>query len=167
MLAHPLMKKVTPAQLAQALFVLTGLGNVSAAQDEAQVAAVRTRTQALNRHLVDKAVFSNEIGFLASPVTGAGVPVGRIQQLFLRAIRRGRTTPQEWALDIWPLMEAQNQRLMRDGKPIASAAENIAELASMGQDFAQKRLPILDALGVIERAGSASTVSPDLSIAAA
>jgi hypothetical protein len=167
MLAHPLMKKVTPAQLAQALFVLTGLGNVSAAQDEAQVAAVRARTQALNRHLVDKAVFSNEIGFLASPVTGAGVPIGRIQQLFLRAIRRGRTTPQEWALDIWPLMEAQNQRLMRDGKPIASAAENIAELASMGQDFAQKRLPILDALGVIERSGSAAAVSPDLSIAAA
>jgi hypothetical protein len=52
---------------------------------------------------------------------------------------------------------------MRDGKPIPTGAENIAELATMGQDFAQKRLPILEALGVTVALGSA----PALSIAAA
>jgi hypothetical protein len=165
--AHPLLKSISASQLAQSLFVLTGLNYASAAQDDEQIAAVRGTSQALNRHILERAVFSNEVSFLASPVMGAGVPLGRIQQLFLRSISRGKRTPQDWALDIWPVMEAQGQRLMRDGKPIQTGAENIAELATMGQEFAQKRLPILEALGVTLPAGSATAVSPNLSIAAA
>jgi hypothetical protein len=167
LLSNPLLKGVTPGQLAQALFVLVGLGHASPAQDEAQIAAVRGSSDALNRHIFEKAMFSNEVGFLASPVTGSGVPLGRIQQLFLRSIGRGRRTPQDWALDIWPSMEAQNQRLLRDGKPIASGADNISELATMGHDFAQKRLPILEAQGVTPALASEAGVGPGLSIAAA
>lgn len=166
-MAHPLLKAVSAAQASQALFVMVGLGHATAAHDDAQIAQVRARTQALNRHITDKAVLSSDIGFLASPVTGAGVPLGRIQQLFLRSIGRGRRTPQDWAVDIWPLFEAQNQRLMRDGKPIATAAENISELANMGHDFAQKRLPILEAQGVTPPPTAESGVAPGLSIAAA
>ena len=165
--AHPLLKSISASQLAQALFVLTGLNYASAAQDDEQIAAVRGTSQALNRHILERAVFSNEVSFLASPVMGAGVPLGRIQQLFLRAISRGKRTPQDWALDIWPLMETQGQRLIRDGKPMQTAAENISELSTMGQDFAQKRLPMLETLGVTVPPGPAPSVLPGLSIAAA
>jgi len=164
--AHPLLKSVSAGQLAQALFVLIGLGYASGAQDEERVAAVRGRTQAFNRYIVERSVHASDVSFLASPVTGSGVNVGRIQQLFLRSLARGRRTPQEWALDIWPVMEAQSQRLQRDGKAIESAADNMAELVTMGQDFIQKRLPILEALGVTLSAG-AMPVRADLSIAAA
>lgn len=156
--AHPELKGLTATQIQQALFVLIGLSAAAAAQDGDRIGAVQGRTRALNRHIMERAVFSGDVAFLASPVTGSGVPVGRIQQLLLRSVARGRRTPQDWALDVWPLMEAQNQRLMRDGKPIPTAAENIAELAAMGQDFAEKRLPILEALGVAEMSGGAAAV---------
>ncbi|HEX2842928.1 class I SAM-dependent methyltransferase [Hyphomicrobium sp.] len=167
LLANPLLKAVAPAQLAQALFVLSGLGHASAAHDEREISAVRGRAQALNRHIIERAVLGGELGFLASSVTGAGVHLGRIQQLFLRSLARGKRTPQEWAVDIWPIMEAQNQRLIRDGKSIATAAENISELATLGQDFAGKRLPILEAAGVTLPVSAEGGVAPNLSIAAA
>jgi hypothetical protein len=166
--AHPTLRSVSAAQMAQALFVLTGLGYASAVHDQRQVQAVKSRTRALNSALIEKAVFSGEVGFLASPVTGGGVSIGRIQQLFLRSIARGRSAPQEWAIDIWPWMEQQGQRLMRDGKPIVTATENISELAAMGQDFAEKRLPLLDVMGVVDHgARDETSASPGLSIAAA
>ena len=112
-------------------------------------------------------MFSGDVGYIASPVTGAGVSIGRIQQLFLRSIARGRSAPQEWAVDIWPWMEQQGQRLMRNGKPIPTATENISELAAMGQEFAEKRLVLLDAMGVVDHARDDASVSPGLSIAAA
>lgn len=154
--AHPALKALSAAQLTQALFVLTGLGHASPVHDEGRTAAVAARTRALNRHIADRAVFSTDVAFMASPVTGAGVQVGRIHQLFLRSIARGRRTPQDWALDTWPLMEAQGQRLIREGKAIETAAENISELAGLGQEFADKRLAILEAMGVAETAGVAS-----------
>jgi SAM-dependent methyltransferase len=150
---HPSLRSISPGQLLQALCVLTGLSYVSPAEDEGRVAAARPRTRALNAYIVDRAVLGSDLGFLASPVTGGGVPIGRIQQLFVRSYARGRRAPQEWALEIWPIMEAQGQRLMQDGKPIVSGTDNIAELARMGQEFAAKRLPILEALGVAEHGG--------------
>ena len=57
---------------------------------------------------------------------------------------------------------------MRDGKPIVTATENISELAAMGQDFAEKRLPLLDVMGVVDHgARDETSASPGLSIAAA
>lgn len=165
--AHPTLRTVTAAQMAQALFVLTGLGHASAVHGEQRIAAARPRTRALNNALIERAVFSGDVGYIASPVTGAGVSIGRIQQLFLRSIARGRSAPQEWAVDIWPWMEQQGQRLMRNGKPIPTATENISELAAMGQEFAEKRLVLLDAMGVVDHARDDASVSPGLSIAAA
>lgn len=164
---HAALKAVAPGQIAQALFVLSGLGHASPAHGVAEEAQVRATASALNRHILERAVHSGDVSFLASPVSGGGVGVGRVQQLFLRSIGRGRRTPQDWALDIWPVLETQNQRLIRDGKTIATAAENISELATMGLDFAQKRLPILEALGVVPSDTAAGTGTRDFTIAAA
>lgn len=41
-----------------------------------------------------------------------------------------------------------NQRILRDGKTIDSAEENLAELERQAEEFAVKRLPVLEALGV-------------------
>jgi hypothetical protein len=108
---------------------------------------------------MEKAVFTNDVSFLASPVTGGGVAVGRMQQLFLRSMRRGKKTPQEWAVDIWPIFEAQGQRLIKEGKTLATAVENIAELTSTAQDFAAKRLPILKALKIVQGPGEMAAAS--------
>jgi hypothetical protein len=156
---HPKLRMVPPHHLLQALVVLTGLSHVHPAQDEAGVKAAQPYADALNAHLMEKAVFTSDVSFLASPVTGGGIAVGRMQQLFLRSMRRGKKTPQEWAVDIWPIFEAQGQRLIKDGKALATAVENISELTSTAQDFAAKRLPILRALRIAQGPGETAAAS--------
>jgi hypothetical protein len=104
---------------------------------------------------MEKAVHSGELSFLASPVTGGGIPIGRLQQLFLRAFHSGKKTPRDWAQDVWPILESQGQRLIKDGKTLVSAAENISELTTNAQEFAVNRMPLLKALGVAVDAGEA------------
>jgi hypothetical protein len=153
--AHPTLASVGIANVIQGLFVLAGLGHVSPAQDEARVAAQAATTRALNAHIMEKAVHSGDLNFLASPVTGGGMPVGRLQQLFLRAFHSGKKMPQEWAQDVWPILESQGQRLIKDGKTLTTAVENISELTTNAQEFAANRMLLLKALGVaVDPAGA-------------
>ena len=134
------------AQLMQAAMVLTGTGALLAAQDEATIAQTKPRTARLNAHLCDQARGSTDIGYLASPVTGGGVAVGRFSQLFLLARSQGKLQPDEWAAFAWSIVAAQGQRLLKDGKALESEADNLAELTAQANTFAGKQLPILQAL---------------------
>lgn len=150
LLAVPELKAAGPASIIQALIVLTGMSHVVPAQSEAAAARRRPATDALNAHILERAVHSQNISFLASPVSGGGVPVARLQQLMLRSIRRGKVTPQDVALDVWPVLASLGQRLIRDGKAIEQPADNIAELATLAREFMTNRLPILAALEVVD-----------------
>ncbi len=136
------------AQLVQAVMVLSGAGVLLAAQDEAAIVKAKKRTERLNTHLMTKARSSNELNYLASPVTGGGVTVPRFQQLFLLARQQGHKQPQDWARYLWSVLAMQNQRLLKDGKTLESAEENLAELTRQAAEFADKRLPILKALQI-------------------
>ncbi|WP_142811288.1 class I SAM-dependent methyltransferase [Tepidiphilus olei] len=88
------------------------------------------------------------LGQLASPVTGGGVPVSRFEQLFLLARQSGHKTLQDWARFAWSLLAAQGQRLVKEGKPLETPDDNLAELSGQASEFAEKRLPLLKSLGV-------------------
>ena len=105
------------------------------------------RSKALNTHLFSRARFSQDVVFLASPVIGGGVGVGRFQQLFLLARQTGRPQPEAWAQFVWEILNAQGQRLVKEGKTFETPEENLAELQAQAKEFA-KRLPILQALGI-------------------
>jgi hypothetical protein len=81
-------------------------------------------------------------------VIGGGVAVDRFQQLFLSARQQGRQQPQEWAKFAWEAVSAQGQRLLKDGKALDTAEENLAVLIQQATAFAEKRLPLLKVLGV-------------------
>ena len=146
--AHVKGKEVSFAQVVQVAMVLIGSGHLASAQTEEQIRKVKSMTSKLNKELIQKARFSSEIGFLASPVTGGGVAVNRFQQLFILEINQGKKQPQDWAQSAWMLLASQNQRLLKDGVAIESASENLEELNRQAQEFAVKRLPILKALYV-------------------
>jgi len=134
--------------LTEAMLLLVGRGHVARAQDTSTSAQVRQQSDKLNVHLIHKARGSCEATYLASPVTGGGVTVGRFPQLFLLAIQQGFSQPHEWAQYTWNLLTAQGQRIVRDGKTLASAQDDLAELNAQASDFAQKQLPVLKALQV-------------------
>jgi SAM-dependent methyltransferase len=141
-------KRITFPQVLQAMMVLTGNGALQAAQDETVARKAKATADRLNAHLMDRARGSSDINYLASPVTGGGVIVSRFGQLFLLARAQGRKQPQEWAAYAWQTIAAQGQRLIKDGRTLESADENLAELTRQAQEFADKRMPVLKALAI-------------------
>lgn len=119
--------------LADAVFQLAAFGYVAPAQDDEAIARCTPRTERLNAELVAHAATSDEIAVLASPVTGGGVGVEWIEQLFIGAIAAGRATPGEWAA------HAQQH----------ATSWNEAELATRARGFAGRRLPAMRALGAV------------------
>ena len=133
------------AQIKEALMVLSSAGVVLAVQDEAAIKA-KKRTERLNTHLMMKARSSNELNYLASPITGGGITVPRFHQLFLLAKQQGHKQPKDWASYVWSVLALQNQRLLKEGKTLETPEDNLAELTAQATEFAEKRLPILKAL---------------------
>lgn len=133
-------------QINEAVMVLASAGVVLAVQGDEATAKAKKRTDRLNTHLMTKARSSNELNYLASPVTGGGVTVPRFQQLFLLAKQQGHKQPQDWANFVWNLLAMQGQRLLKEGKALETPEDNLAELNRQASEFAEKRLPILKAL---------------------
>lgn len=143
------LSELNYAQLHQAMIVLVGMNAAAPCQSDAVARQVQKRCDALNRHIVQRAVFSKDIETLASPVTGGGIAAGRFQQLFLLARAGNRKTPQEWAQHAWQIISGQGQRIIKEGKTLETAEENLAELTLQATEFAEKRLPVLKALQVV------------------
>lgn len=142
-------KNVGRQQLLQAVTILAGAGHLEAVQDEATITKARKYTDKLNAHLLNRARGNGDIDYLASPVTGGGVMVGRVQQLFLLALSQGKKQPAQLAKTAWTIFAEQQQRVVKDGKPLQTPEENLAELTAQAQTFADKRLPILKALQIV------------------
>ncbi|WP_312223890.1 class I SAM-dependent methyltransferase [Rhizobium rhizoryzae] len=141
--------KVTLGQLVQAAMILTGMSTFTPAQEAGVVSKVKKRTERLNQHLMEQARTRAEIMYLASPVTGGGIPLTRVPQLICLAIKLGKKTPADWADYVFQILQAQGQKILKDGKPIESDDENKAELLRQAQEFGAEHLPILRALEVV------------------
>ncbi|UJP05474.1 MAG: methyltransferase regulatory domain-containing protein [Nitrosomonas sp.] len=142
-------KGINLAQVAQACMILAGTGQVAVAQNESDYAKVKKSTDKLNAYLINKALHNGEISYLASPVTGGGIAVGRAQQLFLLAVQQQKKQPREWAQLAWQVLDGQGQKILKSGKALETAEENIQELTEQAIVFMEKQLPILRALHVI------------------
>jgi SAM-dependent methyltransferase len=142
-------KSINFGQLNQAVLVLCGSGTLSAVQDDTAVFKAKKHTTKLNTHLQLKARSSNDVTYLASPVTGGGVSVRRFHQLFLMALEQGKEKPEEWADLVAQILAAQGQKISKEGKRLETAEENLAELTTQANEFALKSLPIYKALQIV------------------
>jgi SAM-dependent methyltransferase len=138
------------AQVRQAILILIGKGDLAAVQDDPAIAAAKPSAARLNAHLMTMARVNSDVNYLACPVTGGAIAVGRIQQLFLLARIEGGTTPDEWAQFVWQLLKMQGHKLVKDGQTIATDDANLAELTAQVHQFATTTLPILTAMGIAE-----------------
>jgi SAM-dependent methyltransferase len=140
--------KMPFAKFMQCLVVLCGTGHVAPVQSEEQTQRAQASSQRLNQALLQRSRGSGDIGHLASPVTGGGIPVSRFPQLFLLARQQGLAKPEQWARHALDLMVQLKQRLLKEGKPLDSPEEIYNELVSQARVFAEKELPILKALQI-------------------
>lgn len=133
-------------QITQALQILTGLGAVAPAQNKSAIQRARKTTRLLNSELCRRAEASADIGHLASPVTGAGVPVSRFEQLFLRATELKEKDAPGY---VWrSALQPQGQSILKDGKALEGEDANLAEIRAQHDLFESKRLPLLKSLGI-------------------
>jgi len=141
-------KGITLSQVIQAAMLLTGSGQMAMVQEENMITRAKKHTDKLNGHIMSKAGSSADITYLASPVTGGGMAVGRFQQLFLLAMSKGKKQPNDWALFVWQILAAQGQKIIKEGKALETGEENIKELTEQAVSFFEKQLPILKALQI-------------------
>jgi hypothetical protein len=141
-------KGINFGQLSQAVLVLCGSGTLSAAQEDTATIKAKKHTDKLNTHLMLKARSSNDITTLASPVTGGGITVGRFPQLFVLALQQGKKNPEEWAGFVAQILAAQGQKIVKEGKPLDTPEEHMAELTTQAHEFSVKQLHIFKALQI-------------------
>ncbi len=143
--ADPRMAALSRPILQQALTVLVGINHVQPALDAAGEAGRAVSVRKFNTAVMDKARSTRDLVYLASPVTGAGVEISRISQLFLLAGQEGHDDPPAFA---WEQLSRIGHKVARDGKPLDTADENLAELRELFDQFNRRRLPLLRSLGI-------------------
>jgi SAM-dependent methyltransferase len=142
-------KSIELSQITEAVVMLMGIGALSNVQDDVGSAAAQSTTDRLNAYLTDKSRGNFDVSYLASPVTGGGIAVTRLQQLFLLALRMGQSQPSELAQTVWNILEPQGQKVKKENLTLETAEENLSELTSLASTFIQKKLPIFQALKII------------------
>ncbi len=140
---------VTTSQLLQAIQALAGNGHIAFVQEEAIVSQAKPRTAKLNGYLLEKARSDDAVSYLASPVSGGGVPMTRFEQLFLLALAEGKKQSGEWATLVWQVISGEGRKMIKDGKTLETREECLAEIGAQAEIFANKNLPILRTLQVI------------------
>lgn len=134
------------AKLTQALTVLVGAGHVQPVEDGGRAnPEAAKRAKAFNLAVSARAAVDGELLFLAAPAFRGGLNVDRLAQLFVAALARGEDPVQS----AWKAFASQNQRLMKDGKALATPEENLAELKARYAEFQEKTAPGLKAAGIL------------------
>jgi hypothetical protein len=98
--------------------------------------------------LLKRATRSSEIAVLASSVTGSGIQIDRVHQLFLRARRDGEASPAGWAAYAWAALSRQGKRVVKDKRILKTEEENLAELGALATRF-EARMPVLHTFGIV------------------
>jgi SAM-dependent methyltransferase len=133
----------------QAIVILVGKGVLAPAQDSVDIAKITPQTEKFNLHVMNLAINSGNMGYLASPVTGGGISVSRFGLLFLLARIQGKNRPNDWANFVLQILVAQNQKLIKEGKTLETLEENLAEILANANTFAVEQLPVLQGLGIV------------------
>ncbi|WP_042696674.1 class I SAM-dependent methyltransferase [Azospirillum sp. B506] len=145
LLARPALAAQGDAALLRALALLTSLSLAAPALPEDGFDGRKASCDRFNAMVLDRHRFGDTPGQLASPLLGAGVPVSRIEALFLLAARLG----EEPAAFAWRHLSTDGIVLGRDGERCEGDDANRAELTRRHATFLQRRLPLLEALGVV------------------
>ncbi|KAA0598280.1 SAM-dependent methyltransferase [Azospirillum lipoferum] len=144
LLARPALAAQGEDAVLRALVLLTSLSLASPVMPEDGLADRKASCDRFNAAVLDRHRFGDTPGQLASPLLGAGVPVSRIEALFLLAA----SLHEEPAAFAWRHLSADGIVLGRDGERCEGNDANRAELTRRHASFTQRRLSLLNGLGV-------------------
>jgi hypothetical protein len=141
---HPSLNKIPINNIYQALIVLIGIGYIHPAVDDETFKLRQQSTNSFNLAVIEKAVISEEMNFLASPLMGNGVTVSSVEQLLLLAKHQGK----DGVKFVWEIFSSQGKKMIKDNQVLSTPAENIAYITELAENFYVDRLPLLKKLGI-------------------
>jgi len=137
------------SQLVEIIMVLCHKCILSLAQDEEIITEAKKTSDRVNSYLILQAITNKEIVFLASPVTGGGVNVDWVQQLFLLAFKHGKQEPRDQALFVIENLELRGQLIITNGITLNTREEQLFYLTNQAYEFKTKFLPIFEVLQIL------------------
>jgi hypothetical protein len=140
---------ISQADTVQAVMQLIGNTSVAVAQDEATIAQVIHQVMRLNAAICKGARHSASIGYLASAVTGGGVPVGQLHQQFLAYRNEGLAHATDWARAMGQQLLRDGVQLVKDGALLPAGDATHAHLLELATRFENTELPLLKQLGCV------------------
>lgn len=142
--------RLTLGQVVQACLCLAGKGDMFPVLPGTQITErVRQQARRLNEHIIQKAWSIPELTSLCSPVIAGGIQVSRFHQMFIGSILKGFQTDEAISKDVLASMNAQGQRVLKNGKSLDGQAESLAEIQEQVQAFKTKRQRVLESLQII------------------
>ena len=138
---------VAALQVLQAVVVLISTGRVSPARPAEAAAGARETVRHLNTAVLERARQGEDIAYLAASETGGAVPMDRVSQLIARAVIQGTANPEAIAAEVWAVLSAQGQLVLKAGQPLETVEGNLAELAEQARVFLKEKSPLLSAIG--------------------
>lgn len=127
LMALPELAKLHPNRVSQALTFLVAKGDCQPCLPEEGLAERKLRADLFNKAVAEHALYDNRYSYLASPITGGGVLADRMAQLAMIArSRQAEDVPRF----IWNVLRQAGQSLAKEGKPLTTEAENLAEIGA-------------------------------------
>lgn len=143
---------VTPSisidQFLEAIMFLLSNGSIAVATSSEITKFIISKANKMNRKIIEKSRYSDEIQYLASPVLSGGAYVSRFEQLFLLAMGEGKKNPLELAKFVWNIIKEQGQFLIKDGETLKSDEDNVEQLTKIAEKFLANRIEIFSALKI-------------------
>ena len=141
---------IDPTRLLQAFALLTASSQAHPAMAGPKKGSGQGPAQRLNRAVARRSLLGEPYRYLAAPGIGNGVNAGDVDITALDAIRTDKVTkPEELAQAIWKRFAPVNRRLVKDGQPLQSEAENLEELRGRAQAALTQQLPVWKELGLL------------------
>ncbi len=137
----------TFSQWTQALTILVGSNQVQPCLPIEDETKRKDSSQRLNAVIAQRAAWSTDLQFFASPVTGSGVLVDRMAQLFAHAIFEGADDPLAFVTNV---MREAGVKLLSDGKPVEDPELHRRELQSRYDLFLREQKPLLQRTGILQ-----------------
>ena len=137
---------IDPTRLLQAFALLTASGQAH----PAIAGQTQEPAQRLSRAVARRSLLGEPYRYLAAPGIGNGVNASDVDITALEAVCADQAaTPEALAQAIWKRFTPIGRRLLKDGKPLESEAENLAELRERAQGFLDQQLPVWKELGLM------------------
>ena len=130
----------------EAIYILVGNNTLLLAYDFEHGKRNAKHTKNLNNALIKKSVDATYVNYLVSPLTGSGIPVGRIEQIFLHLHMQKVENENELALGVQKILEQRGQTLTLEGAAIPHGAELKAALLVQAKKFKSELIPLYKSL---------------------